>query len=134
MLSDSKRSIMGFGLTTTITRSLPARDEPPQKRRRVELEQPQPRKRGVKECLLYQVSPIVQKAVAALSFDAYHVKALAIKVIKDFLFYDMLNANNKLNRLLLYLAHASPSGNDGMKRMATLSRKTWKISRCRRVM
>lgn len=115
---------MSFGLTTTITRSLPARDEPPQKRRRVELEQLPPRKRGVKECLLYQVSPIVQKAVAALSFDAYHVKALAIKVTKDLLIYDMLNANNKLNRLLLYLAHASPSGNDGMKRMATLSRKT----------
>jgi hypothetical protein len=77
---------MGFGLTTTITRSLPPRDEPPQKRRRVDLEQPPPRKRGVKECLLYQVTPIVQKAVAALSYDVYHVKALAIKVTKNFSF------------------------------------------------
>ncbi|KAM0199962.1 hypothetical protein ACHAPI_003062 [Fusarium lateritium] len=61
--------------------SLPPRDEPPQKRRRVELDQPPPRKRGVKECLLYQVTPIVQKAVATLSYDVYHVKALAIKTI-----------------------------------------------------
>ncbi|KAM0243899.1 hypothetical protein ACHAP5_006756 [Fusarium lateritium] len=61
--------------------SLPPRDEPPQKRRRVELDQPLPRKRGVKECLLYQVTPIVQNAVATLSYDVYHVKALAIKTI-----------------------------------------------------
>ncbi|KAF4337220.1 hypothetical protein FBEOM_8888 [Fusarium beomiforme] len=63
---------MGFGLTTTIT------SEPPQKRRRVG--QGLPRKRGVKDCLLSQVTPLVERAVGHLSRDVYHVNALAIKV------------------------------------------------------
>lgn len=89
---------MGFGLTTTITRSLVKHggmphapipilnslpvpcDEPPPKRRRVSTGLQ--RKRGVKECLLSQVTPLVERAVGHLSRDVYHVNALAIKVTK----------------------------------------------------
>lgn len=97
---------MGFGLTATVSRSLTdhgqvpkapipllnslgrPNHEPPPKRRRVE--EPLPRKRSVRECLSTQVSPLVQRAVESLERADYHVNALAIKVNKEALCYDML--------------------------------------------
>ncbi|KAG7437307.1 Rik1-associated factor 1 [Fusarium oxysporum f. sp. raphani] len=66
----------------SILNSLPVPcDEPPPKRRRVSTGLQ--RKRGVKECLLSQVTPLVERAVGHLSRDVYHVNALAIKTVTE---------------------------------------------------
>ncbi|KAF5674755.1 long-chain acyl synthetase [Fusarium heterosporum] len=58
-------------------------DEPPQKRRRVKVEESLPRKRPVKNCLVDQVTPLVEKAIGNLSRDVYHLKALAIRTLTE---------------------------------------------------
>lgn len=88
---------MSFGLTATVSRPFndgggrppvvplpllstipPPRDEPPQKRRRVD--QVETRRRNVKDCLNQQVLPHVSRAIGALPAGVYRVNEIAIGV------------------------------------------------------
>ncbi|KAM0349676.1 hypothetical protein ACHAPU_003505 [Fusarium lateritium] len=58
-------------------------DEPPQKRRRVEVEEAPRHRRPVKDCLVDQVTPLVERAIGNLSRDVYHLRTLAIKTLTE---------------------------------------------------